>query len=194
MANLPRDVQLAIKRQAPKLLKKDFAKDFKEKFEKLKEEMIKEFLLHPVTVEINAGSGSQNTSGTLGGESNLFAFIGFNNGENPIKPILDILEKTKYRDGGNSRRGVGIDYIVDLPEAEDIFSSTPMPWATGRSWARGIETGISGLGYLLNKRGKSSRSGVAIQVTKKVRSGGFKNTPYISALLKKYEKKFKDLK
>lgn len=193
MAKLPIDVQVAIKRQAPKLLKKDFTKEFKEKFDKLKEEMIREFLLHPVTVEINAGPGSQNTSGTLGGQSNLFAFIGFGVGDDPIKPILDLLEKCKYRDAGSSKNGIGIDFIVDLPEAEDIFQVTPMPWATGRSWARGIETGISGLGYLLNKGGKSSRSGVAIQTEKKVRSGKFKNVPYISALLKKYEKKFKDL-
>jgi hypothetical protein len=26
-----------------------------------------------------------------------------------------------------------------------------MPWAAGRSWAKGIETGISGLGFYLRK-------------------------------------------
>ena len=194
MPKLPTDVQRAINQQAPKLLKKDFNKDFKKKFEEIKEEMINEFLNHPVTIEINAGPSSANISGTLGGVSNLFAFIGFNIGDKPTKPILDILQNIKYRDAGDSKAGAGIDFIVDIPTPEDIFAVTPMPWATGRSWAKGIESGISGLGYLLNKRGKSSRSGVAIQAENKVRGSRFRNTAYISSFLKKYEKKFKNLK
>ena len=69
---------------------------------------------------------------------------------------------------------------------------TPMPWATGRSWAQGIETGISGLGYLLRKN--DGRSGKAIQSRNKVRSGKFQNTSYISALIKKYKKEFNNIK
>ena len=42
MANLPRDVQQALKRQAPKVLKRDFEKDFKKRFDDLKKDMIKE--------------------------------------------------------------------------------------------------------------------------------------------------------
>ena len=57
-----------------------------------------------------------------------------------------------------------------------------------------IETGISGLGYLLRKSSQNSRSGVAIQSNNKVRSGRFKNVQYISALIKKYEKRFDKLK
>ena len=69
-----------------------------------------------------------------------------------------------------------------------------MPWATGRSWAKGIETGISGLGYYLLKNTDSSRSGLGIQWPRKVRKKSkFKNTQYISALIKKYEKEFKNL-
>ena len=69
-----------------------------------------------------------------------------------------------------------------------------MPWATGRSWAKGIETGISGLGYYLLKNTDSSRSGLGIQSPRKVRKKSkFKNTQYISALIKKYEKEFKNL-
>jgi hypothetical protein len=194
MARLPRDVEQAIKRQAPKLLKKDLNKEFKKKFDLLKEEMIKDFLLHPVTVEIKAGPNSTNISGTLGGKANLFAFIGFNAGEDPTKPILDLLQKITYKESGDSKKGVGKEFYVNLPNPSDIFAITPMPWASGRSWAKGIETGISGVGYLLNKSTSSSRSGVAIQTENKVRRGGFKNLPYISELIRKYEKKFNNLK
>ena len=192
MKNLPRDVQAALNRQVPRVLRNDFKKTFKKDFESLKKEMIKEFLAHPVTLEISAGPGAKNISGTLNGTSNLFAFIGFTPGEDPIKPIIEILERIDFKEGSGSKTGV--DFLIDMPQSSDVFAVTPMPWATGRSWAKGIETGISGLGYLINKAGKSSRSGVAIQVKNKVRSGGFSNTPYISALLKKYENKFKKLK
>jgi hypothetical protein len=69
-----------------------------------------------------------------------------------------------------------------------------MPWASGRSWASGIEKGISGLGYLLRNRSSLSRSGQAVQSSVKIRSGSFKNTPYISAIINKYSKKFSQLK
>ena len=191
MAKLPIDVQNSLKKQAPKFLKRDFKKEFKNNFDNVKKDMIKEFLTHPVTIEILAGPNSSNISGTLGGQSNLFGFIGFNSGEDPIKPILEILEQISFRESGEAN--IGIVYTVDIPEPDDIFLVTPMPWATGRSWAKGIESGISGLGRLLNKSNASSRSGVAIQVKNKVRGGKFENTPYISALIKKYKKKFSKL-
>lgn len=193
MAKLPLDVQQSIRNQVPKLEKTRINKEFKTRFDKLKEDMIKEFLSHPVTVELLSGPYGTNISGTLGGVSNLFAFIGFSTNDNPIEPILQILQSMDYQDKGPSGKNVGKVFRVNIPTPEDIFAITPMPWATGRSWAKGIETGISGIGYLLNKSSKSSRSGVAIQADRKVRSGRFQNTPYISALLKKYQKKFKEL-
>ena len=92
------------------------------------------------------------------------------------------------------RRGKpGLMFKVNLPTAEDIFAVTPLPWATGRSWAEGIERGLSGLGYLLRKN--KGRSGAAVQSrVRKVRGGKFRNSPYISSLLKKYRQRFKDLK
>lgn len=190
---LPIDVQNSLKKQLPRELKTDFNKEFKPKFEKIKQEMIKEFLSHPVTVEILSGPSASNLSGTLGGKANLFSFIGFDSSEEPIKPILEVLNSISYKDNGPSRKGIGRDFVINIPEAEEIFLITPMPWAAGRSWAKGIESGISGLGYLLNKSTASSRSGVAIQSSRKVRQGAFRNTTYISSLIKKYKKRFQDL-
>ena len=194
MAKLPIDVQNALKRQAPKVLRRDFEKDINKKFKDLKNEMIKEFLTDPVTIELLEGAGASNISGTLGGISNLFAFIGFNSGEQPISPILNMLEGTQiiYKQEVK-QRGIGVEFEVSLPTAEDIFMVTPLPWASGRSWAEGIERGLSGLGYLLRK--SDGRSGAAIQSrVKKVRSGRFQNRPYISSLIKRYRKRFENLK
>ena len=158
--------------------------------------MIKEFLNHPVSVEISGGASAGNISGTLGGVTNLFAFIGFSSGDNPLQPILEILESINFRRESVLKKGsrVGYTYAVDFPESQKIFNATPLPWATGRSWAKGIEIGISGLGYLLRKSSSSSRSGAAIQISKRVRGGKFQNVPYISALLSKYKKQFEKLK
>jgi len=194
MAKLPIDVQNALKRQAPKALRRDFEKEINKKFKDLKNEMIKEFLTDPVTIELLEGAGASNISGTLGGISNLFAFIGFNSGEQPISPILNMLEGTQiiYKQE-IKQRGIGVEFEVSLPTAEDIFMVTPLPWASGRSWAEGIERGLSGLGYLLRK--SDGRSGAAIQSrVKRVRSGRFQNRPYISSLIKRYRKRFENLK
>jgi hypothetical protein len=189
---LPADVQKSIEKQVPKVLKRDFESTFKNKFEELKNEMIKEFLTHPVTIEIKDGPSASNISGTLGGATNLFAFIGFNEGDDPITPILEILQNTKYR---RTKENKGAqEFTVDLPQIKEIFSAAPMPWASGRSWAQGIEVGISGIGYLLRKNSPNSRSGAAIQSRTKVRGGKFQNVPYISAIIRKYEKKFSKLK
>ena len=194
MALLPSDVQNALKRQAPKALRRDLEKEAKRKFKRIKAEMIKEFLSHPVTQEIMEGPNAPNISGTLGGVSNLFAFIGFDAGNQPVAPILerleavDIIYNKEYKE-----KGIGVSFNVFLPTAEDIFAITPLPWATGRSWAEGIERGISGLGYLVKKSG--GRSGAAVQSrVNKVRGGRFQNTPYISSFIKRYKKRFEELK
>ena len=194
MAKLPLDVQNALKNQLPKAVRRDFEKEVRKEFKKIKDEMLKEFLTDSVTLEILEGAGATNISGTLGGVSNLFAFIGFDSGEQPITPILQLLEGTQITYKQEIRkREIGVEFDVSLPTAQDIFAVTPLPWASGRSWSEGIERGLSGLGYLLRKSG--GRSGAAVQSrVNKVRSGRFQNRPYISALIKKYRKRFEDLK
>ena len=193
MARLDADVRQAIRKQAPKVAKKDIRKEVEKRFNKVKDEMIAEFLAHPVTREIASGPSGSNTSGTLGGVSNLFAFIGFDSGDQPILPILELLKKTDIIFKRDLKgRFVGSEFEITLPTREQIFAITPLPYIGGRSWSEGIERGISGLGFLIRK--KAGRSGSAIQTRVKVRKGKFQNVPYISSLLNKYNKKFKDLK
>lgn len=190
-----REVQNAIKNQVPRVGKSALKKEINTKFKKIKKEMIQEFLTLPVTQELLGGPDAPNISGTLGGVTSLFAFIGFDSGDQPIAPILNALERTQlqYLKELKQTNKVGGVFTVTLPTAEQIFSITPMPWAIGRSWAQGIETGISGLGFLLRKKGKG-RSGVALQSRVKVRGGRFRNTAYISSFIRKYEKRFQNLK
>jgi hypothetical protein len=192
MATLPLDVQQALNRQVGKAVRIDFEKKVKEDFAVIKNQLINEFLNHPVTKEIKGGPSASNTSGTLGGVSNLFAFIGFEDGDDPISPIVNIFQSIDITFAGEIP--MGNKFTINMPTSEDIFTVTPMPWASGRSWAQGIEKGISGLGYLLRRRSSQSRSGEAIQSSVKIRGGSFKNTQYISALINKYSKRFSQLK
>jgi hypothetical protein len=179
--------------QADKEYQKEIKRVIDQQFNKIKNEFIEEFMNHPITQEIQGGISALNSSGTLGGITNLYSFIGFDEGTDPIRPIEELLKKSNYRILFNNR-SIEATVIFDIPTAAQIFEITPMPWATGRSWARGIETGISGLGYYLKKT-KNSRSGLGIQTAnQQIRSGVmFKNSKYISDLINRFNKELKQL-
>jgi|TARA_X000000950_G_scaffold287277_1_gene398972 hypothetical protein len=185
-------IKQSLKKQAPKLLQAKARNILREAFQKVKNKMLAEFLAHPVTREIEGGIKSSNISGTLNNITNLYSFIGFNSGDDPIAPIEDLLLSTDIRFVKMSR--MGLEFEVTLPDAKDIFAVTPLPWAPGRSWAKGIESGLSGLGYYLNKSTDKSRSGLGVQTSQKIRKGvKFTNTKYISSILNKYQKEFENI-
>jgi hypothetical protein len=147
-------------------------------------EMLSEFESHPVTKEIDSGSDGYNGSGTLGGYGNLYSFIGFEEGTDPIAPIRNLLKKAlTIKSSPRNHKSMITNFMVELPSKEDIFNMSPMPWASGRSWVEGIEKGISGLGHYLKTQSFSSRSGEGVQTKKPIRGGGFSNTKYLSSIL-----------
>jgi hypothetical protein len=162
------------------------------KISRYKNEMIKEFLQHPVTKEILAGASSGNQSGTLSGYGNLFTFIGFNKGDNPIQPIIQLLNQTNYHFTKFDNKG-SFTVNIEIPSADQIFRATPLPWAPGMSWAQRIEVGMPGFGQYMNKTSNTSRSGLGIQTKNPIRPGGFKNTRYISDFINRWTKKFKTI-
>ena len=164
----------------------------RDEFEDIHEQFLNEFDSHPVTKEIKAGPRSTNISGTLNGVGNLFTYIGFTAGSDPITRLRQVLETYHVR--YNIQRDF-IQIIIEVPTKEQIFVATPLPWAMGRSWARGIERGISGFGgYVVkNTTMARSKSGYAIQADNKIRGGRFSNTSYMSALLNNYYKKIQKL-
>tara|TARA_B110001454_G_C12674673_1_gene415323 strand:+ start:544 stop:1158 length:615 start_codon:yes stop_codon:yes gene_type:complete len=170
------------------------------KLEREKALMLKEFDSHPVTNEIEAGPDSGNSSGTLGGTGNLFSFIGFPRGTFPteiIRFMLNDYRITNLHTPRIKRRvGVGgIDFIFRIkgPDMTDIERQTYLSWL-GKSWVRGIERGLSGIGYYLYYSGvsgneKHSRSGSAIQSRYQLRGGSFRPTAYLSAIIKTFLQK-----
>jgi len=183
-------IKRGVRSAAPRILSPELRNETSRAFLSIKNQMVAEFLGHPITVEIMAGPDAPNISGTLGGRGNLFSFIGFEEGDDPIKPILDLLYSSFVQFNGITP--TGIVSSVFIPTADEIFNETPMPWATGRSWTFGIERGISGLGWYLNQSG-AGRSGGGLQASQQIAAAKFKNTQYISALLNKYTKLFQSL-
>jgi hypothetical protein len=186
---IPSSTLAEVEKQAIQLIAKQYLQEsLTEEFDRIKEEMIQEFMSHPITEEIMNGINAENTSGTLSNRTgNLFSFIGFDASDDPISQIVNLLEQSNIKFLYSNRK----NFIVKMtiPTAESIFAITPMPWAQGRSWAKGIESGISGLGFYLQKFNQGRSEG-GIQVDAKISSGKFKNTPYISYLMNKYFQKF----
>ena len=155
--------------------------------EEARKDLVRDFHSHSITQEIKSGSSASNTSGTLGGYGNLFSFIGFNQGDNPTIPIENILNErlnVKVRAAGSGRFKIT---ITNAPSAQAIFNATPIPWASGSSWAEGMEKGISNLGsFLYRESGIRSRSGTGIQVKNKLRASNLRTESYISDLINKF--------
>ncbi len=187
---IPQSVTKKANEDCMKAIQPTIERNIALEFEKLKKLMIQEFLDHPVTREISGGVDSPNYSGTLS-HGNLYSFIGFYaNQPDPTEEILKILEDSFIR-FYTRKRGSFVASIT-IPSAKQIFAATKMPWAEGRSWAKGIESGIAGLGFYLPLI-EVGRSEGAVQNKTKVSSGKFKNTAYISALINKYIKVFSSI-
>ena len=58
--------------------------------------LMKNFLEHPVTMELKTGPTASNISNTLNGEGNLFGFLGFWNGQDPTEELHDLLMRINY--------------------------------------------------------------------------------------------------
>ena len=143
--------------------------------------------MHPVTREIDSGKGGSNISGTLGGKSNLFSFIGFKYGDKPTEPIRDLLERIEITSILTRRDGFATTHVL-YPRPDDIFRVTPLPWADGRSWAKGIENGISNFGQYVDVESRSSRSGRGLQNENLESGSTFSPTPYITDLILDFER------
>ena len=175
--------------------KREIFSKVRKEFEKKKITLIQSFNAHPVTKEIEAGPTASNESGTLGRYGNLYSFIGFIAGTTPTSKLRSILQKrtSLKKEPKISSRGrkMNITYVIQTPTETEITAVTPMPWESGRSWAYGIERGISGLGFYVYKKWKTSRSGDAIQSQKKQRSATFKQRGYLSEIWRDFTRRLR---
>lgn len=155
-----------------------------EKVGEEKNKLINEFDNHEVTKEIAAGPKAANTSNTLGGYGNLFSFIGFESGSDPISPIKELLNQIQVRNLKSD--GKNFKATVKYPSQNEIKTVTPLPFEEGRSWSEGIEKGISGFTQYIYRKFLLGRSKEAFQSEKAKGVGTFRKKPYLNSLLENF--------
>lgn len=166
----------------------NFARDV---LEEKKQVYLNEIENHPVSLELKNGADGENLSKTLNGEGNLFSFIGFNQGDDPVGEVIGYIKTNTELKEISSKGGV-FRFQVLTPNLDELKSITPMPFEGGNSWLKGIEKGISGFSnYLYGLIFPRSRSGRAIQTESRIRRGNYKPVKYFSFLYNKFIESFK---
>lgn len=156
------------------------------KLEKSKQQLINQFTSHKVSKEIMGGSSASNSSGTLGGYGNLFSFIGFSSGSNPVQEWVQIIQnKIRIMKVKKNIEAGTISFEINSITNEDL-SKANMPWEGGKSWIQSIERGISGFSFYVSK--SLGRSGGGVQSNNQVRSSNYAPTPYWTKMWQSFVK------
>lgn len=194
--NSNRVIRNSIQKNSLKKVFLELKKQIEKEFSTIKKNLLIEFDNHPITKEIEMGPSANNISGTLR-KGNLFSFLGFKSSQKPINTIRQALNETTIRfEQPKKGKNISISFYVDYPTIEYIYSITPLPWASGRSWVWSIERGVSGIGqylYLQDENLNSSRSGPAIQNKNQKVSARFKNSSYLTKMIRSFEKNINSL-
>ena len=115
---LPSDIAQKVRKDSSEVVRRSVEKQIQMAFNKIKTAMIREFLNHPVTEEIKNGPDSPNLSGTLNGYGNLFSYIGFYDGDDPIKAVLEEFEKSTIVYSGLVEGGAS--WKIYIPNKQEI--------------------------------------------------------------------------
>ena len=164
----------------------------KSKFNQAKASILKEFLGDIVTREIRGGANVSNSSGVLGGYGNLFSYIGFYDGFDPIAPIEEYIRNFPFVARSVGGRAGSLSIRIKFPSIERIKQLSGMPWEEGNSWIMGIERGISGFSnYMYNASMNRGRSGTAIQNKNAPAVASFSTRRYLPSMLAEVRRRFR---
>jgi hypothetical protein len=172
--------------------------NMKNRFKEARSRMLNEFNTHPVTREILGGGDASNISGTLSGRGNLWGFLGFEVGSDPIGELdYRLFEKLNYyKNGTITVRGnfIGQRFRVSTPDIEEIYDNTILGEdgdGIGMSWVEAVENGVNGLDRFIywEPNRLSGRSEAGIQASRKIRSAKFSPVPYVSKILENFRER-----
>jgi len=159
------------------------------KFEAAKSWFLDAVENHHVSEDIRSGSQSPLLSSSTG---TLFGFLGFNQGDEPISKLLEVLDRTiTYQEAAIKPKNSLYSVAVGFPtKSQLIGAGVVTPWDSSRPWVSAIEEGISGLPYYLNKKWGGSRSGEGFQVKRgSVRTAEFTGVTYLTPLISQFRKR-----
>jgi hypothetical protein len=177
--------------------------------DKAKKELIDEFKNHEYSKEIADGEHASNSSSSLGGKGNLFSFIGFEQGSEPVDWVTSDLKENigirKFAEKVVQRKDKTIyTFEVVAPTFTELDERHPMPEWTNKGWMSSVRRGISGFrSYIYWKMfdPEVSRSTTGVQAKKGgkpgagpaiLRAGSYKAPlRYLSEMLQDFKNKFK---
>jgi hypothetical protein len=191
----------------------EIEKAVKKQFNQEKRKTLLEFDNHDVTQEL-AEPEKGNISNTLGGYGDLFGFIGFEAGYDPVLPVKLALEsKIKFKSTNLSilyprnvrgqfatgKRTKILKVTYQVPDLNDFSKSAKFQgWNGNRNWIKGIERGISGVSYYADyprgrsERGLQLRGPIKNSSSEMERPSSFKTRPYITEIVENFKKNFKN--
>jgi len=191
----------------------EIEKAVKKQFNQEKQKTLLEFDSHDVTQELTEPEKG-NISNTLGGYGDLFGFIGFEAGYDPVSPVKLALEsKIKFKSTNLSilyprnargqfatgKRTKILKVTYQVPDLNDFSKSAKFQgWNGNRNWIKGIERGISGVSYYADyprgrsERGLQLRGPIKNSSSEMERPSSFKTRPYITEIVENFKKNFKN--
>jgi hypothetical protein len=191
----------------------EIEKAVKKQFNQEKQKTLLEFDSHDVTQELTEPEKG-NISNTLGGYGDLFGFIGFEAGYDPVLPVKLALEsKIKFESTNLSilyprnakgqfatgKRTKILKVTYQVPDLNDFSKSAKFQgWNGNRNWIKGIERGISGVSYYADyprgrsERGLQLRGPIKNSSSETERPSSFKTRPYITEIVENFKKNFKN--
>lgn len=182
------------KKALPKLesmLKKQFMKE--------KKAMLKAYDIHPVTEELIEAADDPTIISPTGivPKGNLFAFLGFHDGDRPAENVREMLDDGTQIVNFSKVQHRNDTYTVQLrtqvPTLGEINRQNPLPWID-RGWVDAVENGILGLPMFIFGifTGGSSRSGTGLEVKNKISDGSFTGVGnYLNKILRDYKAKLR---
>lgn len=180
-----RGLNAEIAQKGYKIFKPLAEQRIKNAFDKERRKLLDDFENSDITKEIDSGPDASNSSNTLGGYGNLFTFIGFESGSDPISPLRSLLAKSiRIKTIRKKRNVLAFTLNFSVPTIDEIKAVAPMPWSTD-NWVEAVEKGLSGLGqYMYTKNSKRGRSGKAIQIDAELTGNQNSNpTEYMTKIL-----------
>lgn len=155
-------------------------------------EIIERFLTHAITEEIQSGPYGTNTSGLLNGYGNLYSFLGFEAGTDPVKSVVSFLSKSiKAITVSPSRNSLAVKITIVMPSRRDWKYLEQLPWIS-KGWIEAIERGISGLGAYLHDSDdgfEASRSETGLEVRKNISSRYLQGQSYLTDIVQDVTRK-----
>lgn len=155
------------------------------RFDSAKEELIQEVMNHEVSKElINKTSPSKFLNGQKG---SLFAFFGFESGEDPVGELVKFLNRTiRFIPATTLNFRGETKVFMSVPTPEGIAPYFPLSWAPGLSWITSVEEGLDGLDFFVPLQGTGRSSG-GIQGNKDRGFGSFDGVGYLTPILEKFK-------